>query len=1168
VLLGISKNISELCASEEKFAKAFHGNPSPMAISSLSDDTLIDVNEAFLKTLGYARNEVIGRRSADLGLFADPGMRSAALSLFLENGSLRGFEIAARTKDGKIRNGLFAADYIELQDQKLLLTVMTDITERKQTEAILQEAKAQQRAILDNLPFLAWLKDAQGRSLKVNEPFSKACGFTQEELQGKTDFDIWPQELADGYVADDRLVMETGKKKRTEEKIAGKTGTNWVETFKTPIYDNQGNLLGTTGFASDITERKENEEARRVIQARLERVVEGSNDGFWDWHVPSGRVIYNDRWQEMLGYQDGEIEPTPEGWFRLLHPNDKEKVMAAVHDYWAGRSPKFEQEFLMLTKSGGWCWILCRGKVVDWVAPGQPEWMTGTHVNIHERKMSVFLLAARNQVLERIPTATSIEELLQPFTNHVRNIWPESPLSIMILDKSGKRLFNANAVDLPDFYCRAVNGMSIGPQAGSCGTAAYSGKRMVVEDILTHPNWVPFHDLVVQTDLRSCWSEPMLSLSGQVLGCLAIYSKVPMSPDEDDLRMLAEVAHIGAQAIERYRMSRELRESEARFRTLCDNVPGWIIWQLLQTPENDFRLVYLSGNTNNILSVPANRVLEDFNLVKSAFSPDDYASFTQTMIDGRGSGQSLDRLLLMHNMNGREKWLHLRAAPHNQSNGYTLWDGIAIDMSEMKRTEEELERAKKEAENANQAKSLFLANMSHEIRTPMNAVLGFVQLLQRDPEATPRQQQQFAAIGRSSEHLLGLITGILEMSKIEAGKTILNPIQFDLQALLEDLNVMFQIQAAAKSLCFSTKLAPNIPRQVEADGVKLRQIFINLIGNAVKFTAKGGVFLRAEMAPAEDGFMRLLAEIEDSGSGIAPEELPRLFHAFSQTDSGMVSGGGTGLGLIISRQFAQMMGGDITVESQVGKGSNFRLSVLVRPFLSPEKSLAGETSRRILRLRSGQPAKRILVVDDKIGNREVLELLLKSVGFHVGQAADGNQAIARFIAEKPDLIFMDMRMPEMDGLEAIRRIRGLAGGDTVKIIVLSASAFETDRQEAMEAGADAFIVKPFRDSEVFSCIGEMLEIDYLYADIGNTIPAALDNAARLPLPAALIVQLREAVLDGDIGRLLADIDQVEKLAPDAAAGLRQLASRFDYDRLLIWLDNAPETSPDASLKGN
>ena len=489
-------------------------------------------------------------------------------------------------------------------------------------------------------------------------------------------------------------------------------------------------------------------------------------------------------------------------------------------------------------------------------------------------------------------------------------------------------------------------------------------------------------------------------------------------------------------------------------------------------------------------------------------------------------------------------------------------------MSEMKRTEEELERAKKEAENANQAKSLFLANMSHEIRTPMNAVLGFVQLLQRDPEATPRQQQQFAAIGRSSEHLLGLITGILEMSKIEAGKTILNPIQFDLQALLEDLNVMFQIQAAAKSLCFSTKLAPNIPRQVEADGVKLRQIFINLIGNAVKFTAKGGVFLRAEMAPAEDGFMRLQAEIEDSGSGIAPEELPRLFQAFSQTGSGMVSGGGTGLGLVISRQFTQMMGGDITVESQVGKGSKFRLTVLVRPFLSPEKSLAGETSRRILRLRSGQPAKRILVVDDKIGNREVLELLLKSVGFHVGQAADGNQAIARFIAEKPDLIFMDMRMPEMDGLEAIRRIRGLAGGDTVKIIVLSASAFETDRQEAMEAGADAFIVKPFRDSEVFSCIGEMLEIDYLYADIGNTIPAALDNAARLPLPAALIVQLREAVLDGDIGRLLADIDQVEKLAPDAAAGLRQLASRFDYDRLLIWLDNAPETSPDASLKGN
>ena len=159
-------------------------------------------------------------------------------------------------------------------------------------------------------------------------------------------------------------------------------------------------------------------------------------------------------------------------------------------------------------------------------------------------------------------------------------------------------------------------------------------------------------------------------------------------------------------------------------------------------------------------------------------------------------------------------------------------------------------------------------------------------------------------------------------------------------------------------------------------------------------------------------------------------------------------------------------------------------------------------------------------------------------------------------------------MPELDGLEAIRRIRGLAEGGCVRIIVLSASAFETDRQEAMEAGADAFIVKPFRDSEVFSCIGEMLGIDYLYADAVNPVPVIPDNVVRLPLPATLIVQLREAVLDGDIGRLLADIDQVEKLSPDAAAGLRQLASRFDYDRLLIWLDNTPETSPDASLKGN
>jgi PAS domain S-box-containing protein len=1166
VLLGISKNISDLCASEEKFAKAFHGNPSPMAISRLDDDRFVDVNEAFLKTLGYQRHEVIGRSAGELHLFVDAEMRATAMRMFSEQGTLRGFEMAARAKDGQIRNGLFAADMIELQEQKLLLTVMTDITERKQAEIVQQKTKAQQKAILDNLPFLAWLKDSQGRFLEVNEPFAKSCGASEAEIVGKTDFDIWPQDLAQTYVDDDRWVMESGRKKQVEERIAAMAGSRWFETFKTPIYDAEHNLLGTTGFASDITERKENEEARRAIQARLERVVEGSNDGFWDWHVPSGRVIFSDRWQEMLGYEPGDVAPTPEGWSRLLHPDDREKALAAVADYWSGKSSKFELEVRMRTKSGGWRWVLSRGKVLNWVAPGQPEWMTGTHVNIHQRKWAEFLLEARNQMLEQLPNATSLEALLQPFVNHIRNIWPDSPLSIMLLDKSGQHLFNANSIGLPDFYCQAVNGMEIGPQRGSCGAAAYLGERVVAADLSTHPNWVAFRELASRAGLGACWSEPLRGLSGQVFGSIAIYSHTPMSPDEDDLRMLGEVAGVGSQAIERFHMGRELRASEARFRTICDNVPGWIIWQLQQTPGNSFQLTYVGGDTGNMLSGPASRVLDDFNLVKSVFAPDDYSRIAKTIIAAGDANQRIDQQVPITDLAGRHKWLHLRAAPHRQPNGETLWDGIAIDFTEMKRVEEELTRAKKAADNANLAKSLFLANMSHEIRTPMNAILGFVQLLQRDPEATPRQQQQFAAISRSGEHLLGLITGILEMSKIEAGRITLSPIRFNLQGWLDDLEVMFQIQTADKQISFSIERDPGLAGLIEADGVKLRQILINLVGNAVKFTQAGGVVLRVGTTPLPQGFMQLRIEVEDSGPGIAPEELHKLFQAFSQTGSGAGSSG-TGLGLAISRQFAQIMGGDITVDSEPGKGSKFCLVIPVRPVstaMEPTVSRLGQ----VLGLLPGQSARHILIVDDKEENRNVLDQILTSAGFLTCTATNGQDAIAKFAALRPDLIFMDMRMPVMDGATAMRQIRALADGQAVRIVALTAGAFEIDRQNAMEAGANAFIVKPFREAELFACIKELLHLSYIYAEPLAALGTAAPEALAVPLPEALAMQIRDATLDGDISRLLAVIDQLETTLPAPAACLRRFASNFDYERLLAWLDSAPPPPSTTPTEGH
>ena len=344
----------------------------------------------------------------------------------------------------------------------------------------------------------------------------------------------------------------------------------------------------------------------------------------------------------------------------------------------------------------------------------------------------------------------------------------------------------------------------------------------------------------------------------------------------------------------------------------------------------------------------------------------------------------------------------------------------ARDVTERKRYEQSLQQA-------NRAKSVFLANMSHEIRTPMNAILGFSQLMLRDQDLTPRQCQYLGTINRSGEHLLALINDILEMSKIEAGRTTLNPSTFDLPVLLKDLEMMFRVRTDEKKLSFSVEMIGDVPQYIVTDINKLRQVFINVLGNAVKFTEQGGIGLRvrADREGATGPFLRV--EIEDTGPGISPDDQDKLFRHFEQTKTGQQAGTGTGLGLAISREFVRLMGGDITVSSQVGKGSVF---VIHLPLKEGEAQAvqAKDKPRHVLRLQPGQATCRVLIADDIEDNRQLLAQLLAPVGFEIRLATNGAEAVQEFEEWRPHLILMDFRMPVMDGHEAIRRIRAMAGG--------------------------------------------------------------------------------------------------------------------------------------------
>jgi CheY-like chemotaxis protein len=456
---------------------------------------------------------------------------------------------------------------------------------------------------------------------------------------------------------------------------------------------------------------------------------------------------------------------------------------------------------------------------------------------------------------------------------------------------------------------------------------------------------------------------------------------------------------------------------------------------------------------------------------------------------------------------------------------------------------------------ASQAKSVFLANMSHEIRTPMNAILGFSQILLKDPALAANHRQHLGTIARSGEHLLSLIDDILEMSKIEAGRTPLAPSTFNLRGLVTDLTSMFRLRAESKGLGFVVTVAPGAPAVLLADEKKLRQILINLLGNAIKFTDRGSVRCGVAVRQQADGVLRLTVDVEDTGPGVPAIDAERIFNAFEQTETG-VGAGGTGLGLAISRQFARLMGGDITVQTPVGRGSRFQLDVPVAVGSSGELTPVA-LRRRVVGIRSGLGPFHVLVVDDEPANRLLLVEMLRGVGFGTREATSGEEALTLATEWSPDAILMDVRMPGTSGLEAIRRLRALEPQRRVHIIAVSASAFEDDRGQALAVGASDFLGKPFRESELLEKLRAGLGIEYVY--LAGTPreaaePGGPDDApagpGRLLLPAKTVEQLRQAAASADYGRIIEILDAMAGTALEAATTLREIVERFDYPGLL------------------
>ena len=1052
------------------------------------------------------------------------------------------------------------------QPVKALVSIL-NVTQRKSAERALRESEERYRQLVELSPD-AILIQSQGRYTFVNDAGCKLFGADcRDQILGRPVIELIHPDDQSIVRERIRLINENHiGVPPVEEKYLRLDGSAVdVEVLSTPFtYNDQpGGLV----IARDITERKRAQAALRDSEERYRHLVEVAPDAILiceqekiTFVNPAGlRLLGATYRDQILGRQLYEI-------FQPTTSQDLKRRMEAVF-FASAPVPMFEENVVRLDS------VLVDVEVV--ITPIADHGDPSIQMMLHDT-------SRRKQ----------IEKALRESEERFRTLFDESPVPIFEEDFSGVRMeiqhlcqgsldcrgyFTAHPEDVPK--CLRLTRILNVNQAAVVTYHAKSQEELAhnFSRIVGDANSV-FHleTLLAISEGRTQFEIEIVNntLTGEeifvvlkwvvVSGCETNYERVLVSATDITARRRAEETllqyrdHLEELVDER---TSKLTQSEASLRKfakeisdLYDNAPcGYHSLDRNGTfvRINDTELKWLGYSREEILG---QKKMSDLLTTKDAVR---FAQEFPQFID-QGFIQNIEAEMIRKDGSLFPVMISATAL-YDENGNFVMSRDTFVDNTEHKRAEAALRESKEAAESANRAKSAFLANMSHEIRTPMNAILGFTQLMLRDPNLPARQLQHLQTIHRSGEHLLGLINDILEMSKIEANRITLNPTTFDLPAMVHDLEAIFRLRIENQQLQFLVEVDPQLPQYVVSDEQKLRQVFTNLLGNAAKFTQQGGICWRIEVQKDDQESFHLVSEIEDTGPGIAPKEMTTLFTPFGQTSSGIKTGGGTGLGLVISRKIAQLMDGEITAQSELGKGSIFHLDVKIDP------GKAGDVTntpihQTVRKLKAGQDPYRLLVVDDQEENRILLMELLGAVGFVVREATNGQEAVQCFQEWSPHLILMDMRMPDMDGYEATRKIRALENGHHTPIIAVTASAFSNDKKRILRSGFDGYVRKPYRESELFQSIQHCLGVEYEYAlSEPEPVPSETEQFPTLPqvfldLPSELSSQIRDAVISANLDQLLGLIDQVAEHSPQNAGQLRQMAENYQYDEILARID--------------
>ncbi|MGL5133869.1 MAG: PAS domain S-box protein [Planktothrix sp.] len=1089
-------------------------------ISKNLEGMITSWNQGAEMVFGYTALEMLGKSIRILIPPQDHDEEKEILQRIFQGQHIKHYDTKRLRKDGTVIDVSLSLSPIKDKMGTVIgaAKIARDITKQKQGEAALQKSESSYRELINNLSIGFVIHGVDTRILFCNSIACELLGLSMDQMMGKTAINpAWHFVREDGTpmpIEEYPVYRVLSTQQPFKDYILGINRVNlsrvWVLVNAFCEFDSNHQLKQVVIMFVDITALKEAEDkiqqTRNFLQALLN-------------HLPVAVFVKN-------------IQPGKFGQFQFWNKTSEHlfgmsaetAIGKTVYDFFPREQAEFfDQKDREVLEKGSLVDI--PEEIINSVNVGN-RWLHTIKIPVYdEQDQPQYLLCFSEDITEKKKVEAERKELSAVMENAVSGISK--------IDVQGRYIYaNKNYAQITGYQPEEMIGMSwektVHPDELEKLIAIYwqmvKEGRVEVETIGVRKDGSIFYKQLV---MISTYDE-----QHQLLGHYCFMKDISEKAKLEAERRKAEL-----------QLEKELLRTKTIFNTSMDGI------------------VVINYKGDVLQASPGFAQMLGYTL-------EEILSLNLVDWDAQWTKEELQAIMNSNNVMPLFETKHQRkdGSKYDVEISYSrvILDGeilhfcICRDISDRKQKEIALRRAMEAAEQANLAKSIFLANMSHELRTPLNVILGFAQVMAHDPALTANLQQDLQTIRRSGDHLLSLINDVLDLSKIESGHCTLEETNFDLINLLDSLRNMLAERASSQGLELRFNINPDVPRFIKTDPQKLRQVLINLLGNAIKFTHQGGITLQVR---------RLLGEIElpnqsmiefaviDTGVGIAPEELDCIFDAFIQAKAGKQMVSGTGLGLTISRKLLQLMGGDISVSSTIGEGTIF--SFRLRVTLSDDIEIVPEPGERlILGLAPGNTHHRILVVDDRVENRLLLVRLLTQLGLEVKEASNGLEAVQLWQEWQPDLTWMDIRMPILDGYEATKQIRAVEKGKSSIIIALTAQASQSDQTLALAAGCDDYMSKPFREQVLLEKMAQYLGLEYRYGE--SVAPETTPSVSKTLTSADLkimspdwINQVHEAALDlndDQICQLIAQIPPEHKFLIET---MTYLVDNFQLESIAI-----------------